>query len=75
MVRCDLYREPMPLLPGEVPADLLARVTESTQSPLSLDSGAKLVREAPSVYGELVVAHGRIELPTPAFSVPRSDKK
>jgi len=65
----NLYREPMPLLPGELPADLLARVIESPQSPLSLDSGAMLVREEASDYGDLLVAQGRIELPTPAFSV------
>ena len=35
-VGADTYREPMQLLPGEVPADLLARLPESQRSPKTL---------------------------------------
>jgi integrase len=65
----DQYREPMSLLPGEVPADLIARVIESPQSPLNADSREWIVRDNSAEYGEFLVAQGRIELPTPAFSV------
>ena len=43
-----VYREPMPLLPGEVPADLLARVVEDAAESPHLHS---IVSDALPEYG------------------------
>jgi integrase len=65
----DVYREPMQLEAGEVPADFLARIAESPHGPLTF--GESLVRDAEnsSDREELMVAQARVELATPAFSV------
>jgi integrase len=65
----DVYREPMALLPGELPPDLLARIAESQESPNTLGLGLVRDSENPSDRAELMVAQARVELATPAFSV------
>ena len=66
----EIYRLPLTLEPGEVPADLIARAAaESPQIHPSWPSDETDDREIQSVVGGLMVAQARIELATPAFSV------
>jgi hypothetical protein len=65
----DVYRDPMPLEPGEVPADLIARAAERPQSDLTDGFAWESEIEKLRDLAGLVVAQARIELATPAFSV------
>jgi len=66
----NVYRDPMKLAPGEVPADLLARIVEERpHSDPTLEEACDSEIEKVSDLEGLVVAQARIELATPAFSV------
>jgi hypothetical protein len=64
----ETYREPLRPEAGELPPDLLARVAESHQSPIT--SRADFVRDSDNASdsADFVVAQARVELATPAFS-------
>ena len=64
-----MYREPMPLQAGELPADLLARVVERPQSDPTFGEALVHGAENSNESAEFVVAQARVELATPAFSV------
>ncbi|HBZ68998.1 MAG TPA: hypothetical protein DEP35_04320, partial [Deltaproteobacteria bacterium] len=51
----DAYREPMALLPGEGPADLLAGLAESHHAPTTAETGQK--EEAP---GTVTIPRGSV---------------
>jgi len=65
----DVYRDPMPLEAGEVPADLIARASEWSQSGPTPEFSWRDEIEKLSNLAGLVVAQARVELATPAFSV------
>ncbi len=65
----DVYREAMALEAGEVPADIIARASESPQAhPSEPPSWKREIGKLNDLAG-LVVAQARVELATPAFSV------
>lgn len=59
----------MPLEAGEVPADLIARASEWSQSGPTPELSWRDEIEKLSNLAGLVVAQARVELATPAFSV------
>jgi hypothetical protein len=71
----DIYREPLRLEPGEVPADLLARLAESPQKPPHLAGDPRSTFEnSPFFKGIQIVDGGSLSRDTRSTStrVPRS---
>ena len=70
----DLYREPMHLAPGEVPADLLARIGWC-QSGHSCETAEDRARENPRPFNDLVEHETGFEPATLTLARGRRPKK